>query len=202
MSFLLPADHGLDPKTTWVGLVQHLFGCLQCFLVRLSAFKAEPLVAPSPLLLPQQHLDNTSSSSSGSSQGQHHASSTVSVADGELGQQPIQLQLVELRETTNSYTATIKLLGVQEGPAKEGQGGPAGSSGGSMTCSGLKAEPVVMVAGALAAAATGAPTHEVVLGLSQPAGVAPFRLQLLHPVQANCAGGAGQPIWCDKFAAA
>jgi len=200
VSFLLPADHGLDPKTTWVGLVQHLFGCLQCFPVRLSAFTAEPLAAPSPLLLPQQHLGNNGSSSS--SADQHLASSTVDVSVGSQEQQTLQLQLVELRESTNSYTATIKLFGVQEGPVKEAQGGPAGSSGGSTTCSGLKAEPVVMVAGAAAAAATGAPTHEVVLRLSQPAGVAPFRLQLLHPVQANSAGGAGHLFWCDGFATA
>lgn len=42
-----------------------------------------------------------------------------------------------------------------------------------------------MVEGAAAAYASGSPTHEIVLTVTQPAGVQPFRLRLLHPVQAT-----------------
>lgn len=123
----------------------------------------------------------------------------------------MQLQLVQLQETTTSYVATIQLRDLQEG---SGDGGSAASdrvpnstsksssntissssrnSGGPgsvtpVVCSGLSAQPVVMVAGAFAAATSGAPTHEIVLSLAKPAGVAPFRLRLLHPVQASSGG--------------
>jgi hypothetical protein len=223
VSFLLPADHGLDPKTTWVGLVQHMTGCLQCFPARLSAFKGQTLLAPSPLLLPSQHAAATSSSSSSGSSGQQQASSTDAAA---AVQQSMQLQLVQLQESATSYVATIQLRDLQEDPGDDGaraiaaragtvsscsssssssSGDPASnsSSSGSVTsvCSGLSAQPVAMVAGAFAAATSSAPTHEVVLSLAKPTGVVPFRLRLLHPVQASsagrrlgwCTGG----VWCS-----
>jgi hypothetical protein len=178
--------------------------CLQCFPARLSAFKGETLLAASPLLLPPQHPDARSSSSS-RSPGQQQASSTDAAA---AIQQCMQLQLVQLQETTTNYVATIRFRDLQEAPGDDGgraiaarvgtvsssnsSGEPTSSSSpGSVTpvlCSGLSAQPVVMVAGAFAAATSGGPTHEIVLSLAKPAGVAPFRLRLLHPVQASSGG--------------
>jgi hypothetical protein len=230
VSFLLPADHGLDLKTTWVGLVQHTTGCLQCLPARLSAFKSETLVAPSPLLLPTQHADTSSSSSNSncssasSSLGQQHACSTGAAAAGNSVVRNMHLQMVQLQETTTSYVATIQLNSLQEAPGDEGsakahspniiratansssssRGEPASassSSGGTpVVCSGLGAQPVVMVTGAFAAAASGGPTHEIVLSLAKPAGVVAFRLRLLHPVQANSAGNRGRcGLFCIQY---
>ena len=185
VSFLLPADHGLDLKHTWVGLVQQLFGFLQCLPLQLSAFKSQPLRAPSPLLLPR--LSTLSQQACGSS------TAAAGGGDAQQQQQPpgqLQLRLVDLQETTTSYTATIKLVAASSsgstGTTTSSSSG--GSSQAGIQCSGLTATPRVMLAGALERATAKDPTHEVTLSLKQPAGVPPFKLRLLHPVQGSSAG--------------
>lgn len=191
VSFLLPADHGLDPDKTWVGLVQQLFGGLQCMPCLLSEFQSAPLVDPSPLLLPhalaaQQQTGSQAAAAGAAASGEAGASSASAEpgAPEQQQEQHLQLQLVDLQESTSSYTATIKLVSRNSSSSGGGSGGQAG-----VACSGLTAKPVVMVAGAVAIATSKAPTHEVVLRVGQPQGVAAFRLQLLHPVQGSNAGG-------------
>jgi hypothetical protein len=210
VSFLLPADHGLDPTKTWVGLVQQLFGGLQCMPCLLSEFQSEPLMALSPLLLPhplsavQLQTGVQPAAAAAAADSAEAGGSSVSAEPAASGQkkQQLQLQLVDLQESTTSYTATIKLVSTNSSTtssssSSSGSGVSGGSSGGQagVACSGLTAKPVVMVAGAVAAATSKAPSHEVVLRLAQPPGVPPFRLQLLHPVQGSNAGG-----WICLFA--
>jgi hypothetical protein len=170
--FLLPADHGLNPQTTWVGLVQQVFGCLQCLPSQLSEFDSAPLLAPSPLLLTQEQQP-AGAVGRVAARGEAHSSTG---AAKQQQQQQQQLELVELQETTTSYTAIIKLAHSNS------------SSSSSSQCSGLKPAPVSMVAGEVAGFTAKGPTHEIVLYLAQPMGVAPFRLRLLHPVQSRAAG--------------
>lgn len=93
VSFLLPPDHGFDPATTTVGLLQHT-GCLYCTPKHLSEFSAAPLNTPGPFL-----ADNTSSASPRGSS----SSSSPQALQG--------LQLLQLQEDAAAYTATIRIGG-------------------------------------------------------------------------------------------
>lgn len=115
---MLPADHGLDPHTTWVGVVQ-TFGLLFGLPKRLSDFTATPLQAPPPLLLGPDVLvgggGTDSASSSNSSNvgggGASSSSSPDSATQSDQQRQPQrQLRLVECEESTHFYTAKIKLV--------------------------------------------------------------------------------------------
>jgi hypothetical protein len=96
VSFLLPADHGLDPATTTVGILQHI-GCLHCIPKLLSEFISTPLSSCGP---------NTISAASPYSSSSGGSSSDQAVP---------QLQLLQLQEDAAAYTATLHIGGTEPG---------------------------------------------------------------------------------------